>query len=75
MPDGSRSMAEIDSRSLVACNFPYPPSYLVRPIDEIKMVHILQGALMCAPFGAGDAHKPVIVSLDLLDDFVGLPEC
>ena len=36
------------------------------------MVHILQGALVRAPFGTGNAHESVVVSFDLLDDVVGL---
>ena len=56
----------------MTCYFPYPPSNLVRPVDQIEMVDILQGTLVRAPFRTGHAHEPVIVSLDLLDDLMGL---
>ena len=39
------------------------------------MIDIFQGTLVRAPFGTCDAHEPVVISLDLLDDVMGLSKC
>lgn len=62
-------------RSAVPGHFPHPPSDSIRPIDQVEMVHIINGAFVDTPSRACTADKPIVVAFHLLDDIVGLSKC
>ena len=50
---------------------PHCPPHPIGPIDQIKVAHIHQRALVFAPFAAVYTHQPIVWSLHLSDQLQG----